>query len=257
MTFRSLIACLATILSTAAGAQQVDFALEDTFPFEETEIAYDLDLTLTAKGPTRLGVEALLDLGDFQEQIPAMLVGEALLDLCGNETIVEDLSLSVQATKLSILGRLNFEFFVCEKTGDTTFERGAQRLAFTADVRSDISTRIIENCVVLTLEVLTLRPGQELAFLNEENENLDNARLSLIRAIGLILEETKICPDLPPELASLDPVYDQVGPMEVGEGGLGLFLSGSIDVRAEAIIAVLNALQAEGVLPTRPPQAKP
>ena len=74
----------------------------------------------------------------------------------------------------------------------------------------------------------------------------------LLTAVDLVLSETPLCPELPDELASLDPSYDEGGPREIEDGGLGVLFSGSLDVSPATIIDVLLVLQREGVIPPPP-----
>jgi hypothetical protein len=254
MTARAAAASLVltAALASPSAAQQVTLNLQDTLTVDETEIAYGFDLGLSAQGPTRVGVEALLDLRDFQKRIPEMFAGTALLDVCGNETRVQAIDFEAEGETLALTGRLQANFFVCENVGGGSFRRGEPRFDINADVRAETSVTLAENCVNLNLDDLLLEPNQDTLGLTEENENLDAARQLLVEAIDLILEEVVLCPALPPELASLDPIYETVGPREVGDGGVGFFLSGSVDVSPATILNILTVLQNQGVLPGRP-----
>jgi hypothetical protein len=83
-------------------------------------------------------------------------------------------------------------------------------------------------------------------------EDLQAVRVILLEVAGRFLEERPLCPELPPELASLDPVYESGGPREIEDGGLGLYLSGSIDVSTTTILDILRVLQSEGIIPGPP-----
>ncbi|MEY8839683.1 hypothetical protein AB9K41_11710, partial [Cribrihabitans sp. XS_ASV171] len=76
-----------------------------------------------------------------------------------------------------------------------------------------------------------------------------NLLLSLAEAV---LARNPICPRLPAAIASLDPDFTDGGTVEIGDGGAGVALTGSVDVSTATIIDMLNSLQARGTLPPRP-----
>ena len=70
---------------------------------------------------------------------------------------------------------------------------------------------------------------------------------------GRFLEERPFCPELPPELASLDPVYEVGGPREIEDGGLGLYVDGSIDVSTGTILNISAlGIAEQGIIPGPP-----
>jgi hypothetical protein len=75
------------------------------------------------------------------------------------------------------------------------------------------------------------------------------------KAEGLIVERAEaalakhpVCPELPPEIASLDPRYIAGGVREVGEGGVGAALSGSVDTSAATLLDLVRVMKTRGVL---------
>ena len=81
---------------------------------------------------------------------------------------------------------------------------------------------------------------------------MEAARTLLLDAVRLYLEETAVCPEMPPEVAVLDPEFGTGGPTEIGEGGIGVALAGSVDVSPRAIIDLLRLIQERGALPPTP-----
>lgn len=245
-------AAITAVLATAGSAQNVDFQLSENLKVKDAEIPYELDLTLSAVGPTRIGVDAMLDLRDFQQQLPALAAGEIILNLCGNESTITKLRVEAEDQDLSLLGQVQSKFFECDKVNETTFERGVSRFDLNLDVTARASVDLASNCIVFKLVDLAVQPHEQILDFQDGSENLEAARALLVAALDLILAERPFCPKLPPELAALDPIYNEGGPRELGDGGVGIFLRGSVDVGPQTIVDILNVLQDNGIIPGRP-----
>ncbi|SFC62133.1 hypothetical protein [Tropicimonas isoalkanivorans] len=247
-----LLALPLLALASAAGAQQVDLSLDDTLTLGETEVAYRLDLGLSAVAPTRVRVDALLDLRDFQERLPELLAGEPVSDGCGNTTVLEEITVTARDSVVGVSGTLNTRFFHCGRTSDTGFERGELKSELDLGFTGEVTTRIADDCIVFNIVEMDLRPLKHITEGTEDSENLAAARTLLREAVNLVLADRPLCFDLPPELAPLAPSYDTVGPREIGDGGLGISVSGSVDVSTRTILSILSVLQREGAIPGPP-----
>lgn len=247
-----LIAAGMLALAPAASAQQADLRIAETLTLDAREIGYSLDLGLNAVTPTRIGVAATLDLTDLQRQLPELLAGLTLVDTCGSRVALQRVEAEARDAMVIATARLDVASYACERTGPTAWERGALRSENEVEVRADLSAELQGPCVVFRLyDVAQSTPGA-LPEVDAGNGRRQAVRGLLIEAVGLLLEDSPICPEMPPELAMLDPVYDSGVPTEIGAGGLGVALSGSIDVSTGTILAVLRLLQARGVLPPEP-----
>lgn len=233
-------------------AQQVDFNLDETLTMRDTEIAFQLDLGLSAVSPTRVRVDALLDLRDLQQRLPELLAGEPVSDGCGNSTVLEEFALMARDSIVGVSGTLQSRFYECSRTSETGFQRGELKTELGLGFTGEATTDIAENCVVFSLGELDVRPLKDIAEGTEDSENLAAARTLLLEAVNLILADSPLCLELPPELASLDPHFDSAGPREIGEGGFGVELRGSVDVSTQTILAILRVLQSEGAIPGPP-----
>lgn len=230
-------------------AEPLTLDFTDTFNVRGTDYAYALELELSVAAQTRIGVDAVLDLRDLQDRLPGIAEGQTVLNLCGHQTRISHLTVVAKGDDVRIIGQLVAEFFECSSDNGIDFRRGESRSVLELDFEASASVNLIDNCVVFTLldlDVIPLRVGFE------SNENIETARGLMISAIALILEESPFCPKLPPEIASLDPKFVAGGPKEIADGGLGVFLSGSVDVSTGTIIDVLKALQTAELLPPSP-----
>ncbi|SDM08490.1 hypothetical protein [Aliiruegeria lutimaris] len=236
----------------AAIAQQIDFELDETLTMLDTEVAFRLELGLSAVAPTRVHVNALLDLRDIQQRMPELLAGRPVSDGCGNNTVLGEVSVTARDSVIGVSGTLQSRFYQCNRTSETGFQRGELRSKLGLGFTGEATTKIEENCIVFRLEGLDVRPLEAIEAGTEDSENITAARLLLREAFNLVLAESPFCLELPPELSMLDPVFQTAGPREIGKGGIGVALEGSVDVSTHTILAILGVLQSEGVLPGPP-----
>lgn len=235
-----------------SGAQQVNFVVENFLEAGDLELPYTLNLDLSAAAPTRVGVKALLDLREIQKFVPQRLADNALVDTCGLQVKLDDLSILAEDDAIALDSLLGITRFDCVRTSNRDFRRGDQIGSFTAKLSTRVSLELQDNCAYLKVPDLTLSaPETTREKLLKEN-TLAEVKSFLLAAIDLVLSETPLCPKLPDELASLDPNYEKGGPREIGEGGLGVLLNGSLDVSPSTIIDVLLVLQREDVIPAPP-----
>jgi hypothetical protein len=250
MSMRISVLALTFLGFLPASAQQVELQLEDTLTVRDAEIRYALDLDLSAMSSTRVDVQAVLDLRDLQERLPSLMADATLVDGCANELVVRDVALTARDSIAGLSGSIRARVYRCERESESAFRRGdllaETTLRFTAEATTDIQ----ENCAVFRVAHLDMRrPTNTEA---GDSENLEAARALVLEAANLILADTPLCLDLPPELASLDPRFSSAGPQVIGDGGFGIALSGSIDVSARTILDILRVLQSEGAVPGPP-----
>jgi hypothetical protein len=236
----------------AASAQQVEFDLEETLTVGETEVvSYRLDFVMSAVARTRIGVEALLDLREIQRRLPSIVSGEPVSDDCGSRTDLIDLAVEAEGDVVSVSGLIETQLFECERTSETGFQRGAPTDMLQLGLSASASAHLREKCITFELVDLAVNPLQQVED-RALTEDFQAVRVILLEVAGRFLEERPFCPELPPELASLDPVYESGGPREIEDGGLGLYVSGSIDVSTTTILDILRVLQSEGIIPGPP-----
>lgn len=244
-----LICCLG---AHPSGAQQVSFVVKELLTVSDLELPYTLNLELSAEAPTRVGVNALLDLREIQVAVPERLADNALVDNCGLQVTLDDLSILTTNDAIALDSLLEIKRFDCGRISKKDFRRGDQLGSFTAKLSALVSVELRDNCAYLKLPDLTLSaPASTREKLLQEN-TLSEVKGFLLAAIDIVLSETPLCPELPDELASLDPIYKRGGPREIGDGGLGVVLNGSLDVSPSTIIDVLLVLQREKVIPASP-----
>lgn len=236
----------------ATQAGQAAFRVDDSIDVRGTEVGLGLDMRLAALGASRIGIETMLDLRDLQARLPEIVAGEVLVDTCGGRIALQSLEAQAREAAVIATGRLSVETFECARTGPGSWERGELTGKEDVGVRAEMSAELAGQCVVFRLLDLTRDPPGAFAQLETGNGRAAAARALLLEATRLILEANPLCPELPPDLAILDPRFDRGTPQEIGAGGVGVALDGSIDVSPRAIVDLLSLLQSRGALPPPP-----
>jgi hypothetical protein len=174
------------------------------------------------------------------------------VDNCGVRIALRSIEADAQDAAVIVTGRLDAELFDCERTGPAAWPRGATERVAQVDFRAEVSAELREACVVFLLRDLDLTSPASIPQVDTGSGRVAAARTLLVEAAGLLLEEVPFCPSLPAELAMLDPTYESGAPEEIGDGGLGVALRGSVDASTATVLEVLRLLQERGVLPPRP-----
>ncbi len=238
--------------ASASAAQQVDFEFKAFLNARASELPYTLNVALSAEAPNRVGVNALLDLREIQEALPEQLANNPLVDNCGLQVKLDDLTIGADNDAISLDSLLGITRFDCGRISQNNFRRGNELGRFSAKLSTVVSVELRDNCAYLKIPDLTLSAPDSTRDRLLQESTLSEVKNFLLAAIDLVLSETPLCPELPDELSSLDPSYDQGGPREIGDGGLGVLLNGSIDVSPSTIIDVLLVLQRAEKIPASP-----
>lgn len=230
----------------------VTFRFDQRLETLEPPVPYRLDLGMSAVAPTRIGLRARLDLSALQERLPELVEGALLVDDCSRRIELRGLETIAQAKSLVALARLEARSFTCERTGDSAWQRGALEHSEEVDVRAEVSASLSDNCAVFELIDIARDPPLPVISEGRQGARTQAARTLFIDAVDALLKDRPLCPDLPEELRVLDPQFSTGGPVEIGNGGLGFGLEGSVDLSTGTMIAILTLLQERGVLPPRP-----
>ncbi len=234
---------------TSAGVGRAAFRIDHTIELRGADVDVGLGIRLAAQGADRIGIETLLDLQDLQARLPEIAAGEVLVDNCGGRVTLVSLEADGRGSDVIARGTLDVERFACERTGPGTWARGDLQSAEQVGVRAELSADLVDGCVVFRVIDLRRDPPGSFRRIDTGSGRMEAARALLLEAAGLILEETPFCPNLPEELAVLDPRFDRGAPQEIGTGGTGVALDGSIDVSPATLVELLRILQGRGLLP--------
>lgn len=242
----------ATDIFPPASRPSASFRIDETLTFREQELPYGLDLRLSAVAKTRIGAEAILDLRELQPLLPDLLADTVLMDSCGTRLTLKGLKAEAEGANVIATGALELDTFTCDRTAPGTWERGPLESSEAGNARFVASAELIGECVTFRLIDVTRDPPLPVRDVETGGGRTEAIKVLLLEAVGLLLEDIPLCPELPDELDLLEPHFYRGQPQEVGEGGIGVALDGSIDVSTTTLIAVLGLLQEKGILPPRP-----
>lgn len=230
-------------------AGEVTFSIAEAFPVGDSNVPFALYLGLAPESETRLGVNALIDLRELQRALPG-LISDTLNPSCG-------LSLDVTLNDARAVGEtvrgngtVKAAVYRCQVSGTGEEERGTRLLTQTVDVDVAVSVGIQGDCIVFSLVDLELAPRGVLGWLANLLGVTERVRSVIRENGGATLSENPVCPDLPEALALLNLHYGEVVLREIGDGGIGAALSGSVDTGAETLISLLALGQSNGDLPS-------
>ena len=226
-----------------------DFSVKAPFdiPAEKAPVPVVLYSGLSPEGETRLKIRSFVDLRQMQQQLPELLSG-VVVDNCKHQFALDFTAADAQANDIRAWGTVNAKFFRCKGEDDDIAARGRQFLAPSIDAFAVASAEVVDQCVVIRLRDIQLNPRGFLGGVANLFGLTAIARSVILKEGAELLAEKPVCPTLPAELAPLAPRYDTGGVLEVGEGGIGAELSGSVDTSASTLIKLLTVIKEQGVL---------
>ncbi len=250
--FLRTAAATLTLLCSHANAEPVSFDFSRDLAIGNSDVPYHVKLELAEVATTRIGVDATVDLRDIQRQLPALLTGATFTDACNAEISLDALSVRADDKVLTLVGRFELNTYKCRRSIGQPPEREAQLATGGIEFTTSASAVLRDQCIYFELADVGMTLNNPPSLSEDQEEFLQTARSVFLRAGAAISDRFPICPELPADLASLDPDYRSGGTYEIGDGGAGVRLMGSFDVSTATILDVLAVLQAKGVLPPKP-----
>jgi hypothetical protein len=225
----------------------VRFRIAETLELGGQEVPLTLFLGLSSQSDTRLGVEAFIDLRPLQEALPDIASGP-LEASCRLGLDVELDRAEADGQNVRAWGTVHASLYRCPGRGTEQERRGMRLLTQSIDVVAVATAGIERDCVVFRLADLDLSPKGLIGRVANWFGVTERARAAVLKRATAALASNPVCPGLPDELARLDPRYTEGGPREIGEGGMGAALSGSVDTSAGTLISLLELAKARGIV---------
>ncbi|MGI9368706.1 MAG: hypothetical protein ACR2O2_07680 [Ruegeria sp.] len=248
----SLALALISVAGSGAADEPVHLEFERDMTLRESDVPYRLDVSLTEIAPTRIGIDALLDLTDVQAALPDLLSGASFSEACNAEIGLQDVKASASGQTISAEGRFELQTYRCSRKLREPPKREDLVTSKAVTFSAAVSVLVKDQCVFFELNAVDVLLADQPALDDDQEQILQDARAIFLKASEAVLKRTPICPEMPPELASIDPKYEAGGTTEIGTGGIGVGLKGSVDISTETIIDVLQVLQDKGFLPGKP-----
>lgn len=245
-----LLSCALLATTGPTQAENMDLRITETIPVKEKALPYTLYLTLKDTGPTRLGMTAFLDLRSFQKHAPWIFSG-VLQETCQRKFSLAVSDVQADADTLVAKGQVQAKFYACDTDDPETHYRGVLLFGQNVDVIVKAAAEVEQNCLHVRLRDIDLELQGVVGTLSDLIGLTDKAREVILAQGTEVLAENPVCPELPSELAGLEPRFTSGGIREIGTGGVGATLSGSVDTSAETLldlIAVLQETQGVGVV---------
>ena len=246
------LALAAILASPEVKANEVHLKFEQEISLRGQPVAYDLDVTLSEAGQTRVGLDAQIDLSNVQKQLSSQFDGYLLVEACNISAEIQEIELSVDKELFRFEGVLAADFYRCERDDLQAIDRGDLVLSQTVAATINAGVIVRDNCAVLAFEGFDFDLVGAVELTPEQQKSFDEASTIVATLVEKGIQRFPICPTLPPQLSSLSPRYDSGGTTELSDGGAGVFLRGSIDTSTQSILSVLQVLQKAGVLPPPP-----
>ncbi|MEY8842445.1 hypothetical protein AB9K41_25720 [Cribrihabitans sp. XS_ASV171] len=243
------LACLLllSLPATAARAKDAACRLAQSFSAKGYRIPYTLYLKFTPATRTRMTVDAFVDLRGVQRNLPGLL-SQVVEETCKHRYAVAVADSRASGDHVSVRGQVQAKFWHCNTRDPAIHYRGLLLLAQNVDFAATASARVHGNCLRLRLADVQIDPGGLLGALANLFGLTEKARQIILEKGAEVLAAHPVCPDLPPDLAPLAPRFTGGGTREVGTGGLGADLHGSVDTSAATMISLLQAMKRRGML---------
>lgn len=226
----------------------VQFSIADEIQAREKTVPYTLNAGLSGITPTRLGFRGLLDLRKFQAQAPELLSGPVEQG-CALNVIANLDETRATGDLFALVGTVDVELYRCRGEESEGIDgRGARLISTTIGVAAAARANIRGQCVEFDLADIVLQPTGFVGGLVDLFGITDRVEEVVLTKAEAFAKENVICPRMPPELSSLEPILEAGGIREIGEGGIGVAVSGSIDTSATTMMELLALMQSRGII---------
>ncbi len=245
--FRALTAALSIGMPVAATADDVALSVRETLTAQGVQLPYAVYMRFFDVTPTRMGVDAFVDLRGIQANAPGLL-SRVLDETCKRKLAVAIADVSAKGEDLTVRGQFQAKFYRCNTKDPKIHYRKAQILGQNVNFKVTAQADVRHPCVRARLVALDLDP---LGFLGSVVNLFGVTALAerlITEKAGEVLNDNPVCPKLPSEIASLDPRFSSGGAREIGESGVGAALSGSVDTSAATLLDLVRVMKTRGVL---------
>ena len=228
-------------------AGDVSFKITEAFAVGERDVPLTLFLGLSSQTETRLAVEAFVDLRPLQEALPEIVSG-SVEPSCSLGIDIDLDHAEAEGRTVRAWGTAQARLYRCPGRGTEGERRGARLLTQNIGFIAVASAELEQDCVFFRLVDLDLTPNGLIGRIVSLLGVTDRVRAAILERGAARLSENPICPELPDELSLFDPRYSEGGLREIGDGGMGAALSGSVDTSAVTLIGLLSLMKARGAV---------
>ncbi|MDX1743879.1 MAG: hypothetical protein R3186_09835, partial [Ruegeria sp.] len=228
MSFRTFAALLSlTLLASEASAENVEFKIANSFPVKGKQLPFSLYLSVEDSSDTRLGIEAFMDLRSLQKNAP-WIFSNVLKDTCKQKYSLAVSEAKAQGDTIVASGQVQAKFHACDTDDPEVYYRGVLLFGQNVDAVVQAAADVRGKCARLRLVDLELDLHGFVGTVADLTGVTEKVSELILEKGAEILAKHPICPKLPDELAGLDPYFNSGGIREIGQGGVGVTLVGSV-----------------------------
>lgn len=242
---RHLLLPLAVCVGLPVLADPIDLVLSDRFEMDGQSVPFRVDVRLSAVSDDRISVTLLGDLGSLQALLPKVL-GDTLDPTCGQRLVYQLDDIAAEGDMIRARGAVQLTLYACNGYEDLKYR--FQLLQNTTAVEALIGGAIENGCVAGILEQLSITPSGIIGGIMNVTGLSKSISTGLQEEINSALNDQQNCLDMPKALRIMNTRISSGGFREIGDGGLGFYIFGSVDVTAPKVLALLDHLADEGLL---------
>lgn len=234
-------------INAASYSGDVTLKIPGDLPIGSQILPFVLYVGLSPETDTRLGVNSFVDLRLVQTRLPDLASG-VLEETCEREIALSLTEAEAEGNLVRARGTVRARFFFCNRSDPAGEKRGTLWLSQNVDATATAKATVRDQCIEFSLTDVELDPRGFLGGIANLFGLTTVARSVVLEEAGEFLSENPICATLPEELSTLAPSFSDGGAREIGDGGIGAALSGSVDTSAATIVSLLALMEEHGVL---------
>ncbi|MEM8630939.1 MAG: hypothetical protein AAGF74_06870 [Pseudomonadota bacterium] len=231
----------------ATYAGDVIMAFPVDLPTRFGAVPFTVYTGLDAATQTRLAVNAFVDLRAVQARLPELFTG-VIQDSCNLEVALNEIDVEADGDRVVARANVFASIYRCRGRGSPEEEQGFRFLTQRVETVATANAQVSDNCMEFALVDLELDPAGFIGGVANLFGLTERVRTAILDKAAEVLSENRFCPELPEELATLEPLYSDGGAREIGEGGMGAALVGSVGTSAATLLQILAYAQARQLL---------
>ncbi len=227
-------------------AGDIKFLLPTEVPIGEEMFNVAFYAGLSSATETRLRVNAMADLRAIQARFPELASG-VYDNSCSREVSVQVLETEAIENHVELRGTMFVRFYSCNQNASGE-ERGGLWLTQEIDAKAKVEAFVEEQCVRFSVAELELDPRGFTGIIAKLFGAIDRARAEILEQAEIYFDANPICLTVPKELKPVSPQVTLVKALEIGEGGIGAEIQGSIDTDATTLVNLLSVMELSDII---------
>ncbi|WP_171239110.1 hypothetical protein [Ruegeria sp. HKCCA5763] len=224
----------------------IEFLLPSEVPVGNEVFNVAFFIGLSPATETRLRVTAMADLRAIQARFPELASG-VYDDSCSREVSVKIHETEAIEDHVELRGSMFVRFFSCSQNASGE-ERGGLWLTQEIDTKAKVEAFVEAQCVRFSVVELELDPRGFTGFIAKMFGVIEEARTEILEQAENYFDANPICLTVPKELKPVSPKATLVRALEIGEGGIGAEIQGSIDTDATTLVNLLSVMELSDII---------